>query len=229
MPLIVVAHGLNGHPHQLDELLDAWSAAGYVVAAPRLPRTNVDDGGKAVLTDADDYPSDLSFVITQVLQASQDPMSPLFGRVDAHHIGAGGISLGGFAVYGLVSNTCCHDGRVSAAILMSAVRPSFPGGAYMPQKIPVLLEHGDADTGYRYSARAYPQLAPPKWFITLRHGRHGPPFEDEPDENDELVRATTTAFWDRYLKGDVAAAGRIVREVAASGGAATLRRALGTP
>jgi poly(3-hydroxybutyrate) depolymerase len=215
--LIVLAHGLNGHPHQLDELIDAWADAGFVVAAPRFPRTNLDDDGRAVLDDAAEYPGDLSFVISRVLA-----MSRLHGLVDPTRIGAAGISLGGMAVYGLVSNTCCLDRRIDAALLMSAVHPSFPSGHYQRQAMPVMLIHGDADTGYRYSVRTYPMLAPPKWFITLRAGRHGPPFEDAPDEHDEFVRATTIAFWQRYLDDDRDATRRIVSEVNQSAGKATL-------
>lgn len=227
LPLIVLAHGLNGDPDQLDELAEAWARAGFVVAAPRFPRTNVNDQGKAVLADASEYPADLSFVITQVLAMSaSDTPGPLQHRVDATRIGAAGISLGGMAVYGLVSNSCCLDPRVDAAILMSAVRPDFPTGKYVRQKIPVMLIHGDADTGYRFSKSTYPALASPKWFVTLRGGRHGPPFEDAPDEFDEFVRATTTAFWDRYLHDEPSAAKRIVHAVAASHGTATLQRDL---
>ncbi len=228
LPLIVLAHGLNGDPDQLDDLAEGWARAGFVVAAPRVPRTNVNDQGKAVLADASEYPADLSFVITEVLAMSNsESPGPLQHRVDASRIGAGGISLGGMAVYGLVSNSCCLDPRVDAAILMSAVRPDFPSGEYVRQKIPVMLIHGDADTGYRYSDRTYPMLAPPKWFITLRGGRHGPPFEDAPDEFDAFVRDTTAAFWDRYLHDKPEAAARIVREVAATHGKAKLQRDLG--
>jgi len=136
------------------------------------------------------------------------------------------MSLGGMAVYGLISNTCCIDARIDAALLMSAVHPSFPSGDYVKQKMPVMLVHGDADTGYRYSKQTYPMLAPPKWFVTLRGGRHGPPFEDEPDDFDAFVRATTSAFWQRYLAGEHPAANRIVSLVRDSDRKATLQRKL---
>ena len=51
LPLIVLAHGLNGDPDQLDDLSEAWASAGFVVAAPRFPRTNIGDDGKAILED----------------------------------------------------------------------------------------------------------------------------------------------------------------------------------
>jgi predicted dienelactone hydrolase len=228
LPVILLAHGLNGHPHMLDELSETWARAGYVIAAPRFPRVNTDANGKAVLADAAEYPGDLSFVITE-LRAIDDTGVPaeLRGRIDASRIGVAGISLGGMAIYGLISNTCCRDGRVDAAILMSAVHPEFPKGVYVRQDVPVMLVHGDADTGYRYSRQTYPKLAAPKWFVTLRGGRHAPPFEDAPDEFDAFVQDITTAFWDRYLRGDAAAASRIVTSVDHSSGKAHLRRALG--
>jgi hypothetical protein len=130
------------------------------------------------------------------------------------------------AVYGLISNTCCLDRRVDAALLMGAVRKTFANGVYVSQDIPVMLVHGDADTGYGNSVRAYPELAPPKWFVTLRGGRHGPPFEDDPDDFDRLVRTITTAYWERYLAGDRHAAARIVAAVKDSDGQAALRRML---
>ena len=225
LPLIVLAHGLNGHPHQLDELAEAWAAAGFVVAAPKFPRVNQGADGKAILADAAEYPGDVSFVISEMTDVNARP-GPLHARIDPTKVGTAGMSLGGMAVYGLVSNTCCLDRRVDAAILMGAVRRAFPSGVYHPQGIPVMLVQGDADTGYGNSVRAYPELAPPRWFITLRGGRHGPPFEDDPDEFDEFVRTATTAFWQRYLAGDRTAAERIVTAVARSDGKASLKREL---
>jgi poly(3-hydroxybutyrate) depolymerase len=224
LPLIVLAHGLNGDPEDLEDLSDTWARAGFVVALPRFPRTNVGADGKAVLADVADYPADLTFAVTQLLarSASTTP-GPLQGRIDPEHIGAAGVSLGGMAIYGLTANSCCADPRVDAAILMAAVRPPFPRGHFVRPKIPVMLVHGDADTGYRYSKQVYPELGSPKWFITLRGGRHGPPFEDPPDEFDGLVRATTTSFWQRYLRGDRSAADRLVREVNRSASGATLQ------
>ena len=60
---------------------------------------------------------------------------------------------------------------------MAGVHDNFPGGRYVHQDVPVLLIQGDADIGYHHSRGAYPQLAPPKWFITLHGERHSPPFE----------------------------------------------------
>ncbi len=60
---------------------------------------------------------------------------------------------------------------------MAGCTTTSPTGRYVHQDMPVLLIQGDADIGYHHSRDAYPQLAPPKWFITLHGERHSPPFE----------------------------------------------------
>ena len=133
------------------------------------------------------------------------------------------MSLGGLAVYGLISNTCCRDARVRAAVLMAAVRRQFPDDHYGPNRAPVLLVQGDKDSGYHNSVEAYPELASPKWFITLHGSGHAPPFEVPLGPEAPLVAATTSDFWARYLSDDQGAAPRIVRTVQASRGQAGLR------
>ena len=156
-------------------------AAGFVVAAPRFPRANVNDHGKAVLADAAEYPGDLSFVITRVLAMSvrrprarsRTVIDPTKRRRRRH--------------------LARRHGGLRAHLEHVLSRPARrrrdphergPSGrsraASTPVKeIPVMLIHGDADTGYRYSDRTYPSSRAPKWFVTLRGGRHGPPFEDD--------------------------------------------------
>lgn len=227
LPLVVVAHGLDGDPSSLGPLLDAWARAGYVVAAPTFPTTSKDSDGVSFASEAVDQAGDMSFVISQMLARSRPPATgPLRGLIDGRRIGVAGMSLGGLSVYGMVSNTCCRDTRVTAAILMAAVRRQFPNESYEKNEVPVLLVQGDADPGYHNSLDAYPELAPPKWFITLHGSAHSPPFEVPPGPEAPLVYATTTWFWDRYLKQDATATHRITDAVRASHGQATLRRDL---
>ncbi len=228
LPLVVVAHGLDGSPSSLALLLDAWADAGYVVAAPTFPTTKKDSRGASLRSESVDQAADMSFVIDQVLRRSRARAAgPLHGLIDSRRIGVAGMSLGGLAVYGLISNTCCRDTRVKAAILMAAVRREFPNERYEHNRAPVLLVQGDADGGYHNSLEAYPELAPPKWFITLHGSVHSPPFEVPPGPEAPLVYASTAFFWDRYLKNDTGAARKIVQTVQASTGRATLQRDLG--
>ena len=222
LPLLVLAHGADGNTNKFDELMARWAHAGYVVAAPLFPRSS--DVGGNYIQDVAQQPADVSYVIDEVLRLNRAKKSPLHDRIDRKRIGLGGMSLGGWTSYGAVFHACCRDDRIDALVLMAAVRAGFDGGEYEFRTIPTLLVHGDADGLYPHSTAAYPDLVAPKWFVTLHGGTHASPFEDSPDPYTEVVGATTTAFWDRYLKGERPAALALEDAVAASGGLATLQR-----
>lgn len=227
LPLILVVHGRDGDPRSLRPLLDTWTVAGYVVAAPTFPVTRKDPDDKPEGEEVERQARDVSFVIDELLEQNDDPDSPLSGTIDAAHIGAVGMSLGGMTVYGLIANTCCRDPRVTAAISMAGVYRDFPHGRYVRRRVPVLLVHGDADKGYHNSVEAYAKLAGPKWFITLHGSLHSPPFEVPRGEEAPIVDATTTAFWNTYLKGEVREARVMTDAVHASDGRASIEYELG--
>ena len=220
LPLMLVIHGADGDPSRLAPLLDVWTQAGYVVAAPTFLKTKKDARGKALKREVAQQAADARFVLDDLLDRGAEL------HADDHEIGVAGMSLGGMTVYGLISHTCCQDGRIRAAIVMAGVHDDFPDGKYVHQSMPVLLVQGDADVGYHHSQDAYPQLAPPKWFITLHGEGHSPPFEIPRGVAAGIVDATTTAFWNRYLKHEPTAARQIVAAVAATNGKSTLRKDL---
>jgi dienelactone hydrolase len=229
LPLVLLVHGADGDPADLATLADVWATAGYVVVQPHFPANRKQASGKAVGADLVQQTNDARFVLDEVLDrsASATP-GPLQGRVDPQHIGVAGMSLGGQTAYGLVSHTCCRDGRITGAIVMAGVHDAFPGGNYVKQTMPVLLVQGDADIGYHHSRDTYPQLAPPKWFVTLKGERHSPPFEvPRASAAAGIVDRTTVAFWDQYLKGDPTGGPRIVAAIQANEGKAALQTALG--
>jgi dienelactone hydrolase len=220
LPLLLAVHGADGEPSRLAPLLDVWAGAGYVVAAPTFPKTEKDAQGKALASEVAQQAADARFVIDELLDRA-----PAL-RIDPSRIAVAGMSLGGMTVYGLISHTCCQDERIRAAVVMAGVHDDFPDGTYVHQTMPVLLIQGDADVGYHHSRDAYPQLAPPKWFITLHGERHSPPFEVPRGEAAGIVDVTTTLFWNRYLRGDTTASSKLVSVVAATKGKATLQRDL---
>src|SRR5262249_61512946 len=99
VPLVVLAHGDNGHPNKFSRLIGAWAAAGYVVAAPAFPLTSNMAPGGGTPGDVRNQPTDVSFVIDEILKMGQ-PRSggPLAGLIDGRHIGVAGLSLGGATV-----------------------------------------------------------------------------------------------------------------------------------
>ena len=89
LPLIVVVHGRDGDPRSLRPLLDTWTAAGYVVAAPTFPVTRKDPDDKPEGEEVERQAGDVSFVIDELVEQSHDPRSPLSGsdRRRAHRRG----------------------------------------------------------------------------------------------------------------------------------------------
>ena len=93
-PLVVAAHGFDGHPSTFTELFGRWADAGYVVAAPAFPLSNDEVPGEPTVADLASQPGDVSFVIDELLAAGTDGASPVFGAVDPERIGVAGLSLG---------------------------------------------------------------------------------------------------------------------------------------
>jgi hypothetical protein len=88
--------------------------------------------------------------------------------------------------------------------------------------VPVLLVRGNVNEGYHNSVEAYPRLAPPKWFVTLHGSLHSAPFEIPRGDEAPIVDATTTAFWNTYLKGVKREAAGIVSQARDSDGRASV-------
>jgi predicted dienelactone hydrolase len=214
-PLIMFSHGSNGHPEKFTRLLNAWAAAGYVVAAPAFPLTNSHaPAGYANNFDVWDQPRDISFVLDQVLAASTTPGDALNGRIDPGRIGAAGLSLGGATTYSLAFNECCREPRFKAYEVFAGALLPMPKEYVFDHSVPLLIMHGDNDPTLPYSgaADAYVKAKPPKYFVTLQGALHAPAFEDFPDWDAKyhgLVDKTTVAFWDVYLAGETKAPGNI--------------------
>ena len=95
LPLIVFGHGFAVTPAPYARLLDAWTQAGYVVAAPVFPLENARAPGGPNERDLVNQPADMSLVITSLLAASRAPQGPLHGLIDPRHLAVAGQSDGG--------------------------------------------------------------------------------------------------------------------------------------
>jgi predicted dienelactone hydrolase len=195
-PLIVFAHGFDTTPGLYAALLETWAAAGYVVAAPEFPRSvagaHLDEG------DLDHQPADVSFVISKLLAGAALP-----GLIDGRHVGVAGHSDGAVTAVGVGYNTCCHDGRVSAAVVMAGDAHPFAGGAYFARGAPPLLViQGDQDPSNppALGEQLYAAAPSPKVLVLLHGASHLPPFTTDLPHLD-LVEAATVGFFDHYLKG----------------------------
>lgn len=219
-PLVMHAHGMNGTSAKFSQLLSHWAQAGYLVVAPNFPRTNGDlPEDQRDLADYLNQPDDVRFALDRVLEMNE-PGGGLTGLISSDHMGISGLSLGGATTYPLLFNSCCRDERYASGILMSALELPFADHPYdYSRRIPILAFAGTDDDviPYELQQETLTRLAGPKWNVTLPGGQHSQPFENNPSPQDELVSAATVDFWDLTLRGDEAAAERLVAHTTVEG------------
>lgn len=214
-PLVVLSHGLTGHPDEYTETVPMWASDGFVVASPAFPLTNREvPGAWENAGDVVNQPGDVSFVIDEVLAANDDPDSPLHGLVDPEAIGVVGHSLGGATTWAVSFNTATRDERIDATVVFAGLTMPMPEGAYeFDSGLPLLVLHGDEDDlAADLDLAAYEQAVSPKWFVTLRGAAHVPAFTDDESPHDELVTRTVLDFWHGTLDGDARALDRVTAD-----------------
>jgi fermentation-respiration switch protein FrsA (DUF1100 family) len=210
-PLIVFAHGLGGSPQDYTELLHAWAAAGYVVAAPLFPLSSSQTPGGPDGGDIGNQPADMSFVIDQVLKASGAAGGPLSGLVDPKEIGAAGHSNGAITTLGLVGNSCCRDTRIKAAVVMAGTTEGLGSGQYHLAEAPPLLIVQDLHDGlvpYGDAVAVYNQARGPKALLALDWDAASDPTGSTAHmassgvvgPTSHAVITSTTAFFNSFLK-----------------------------
>jgi predicted dienelactone hydrolase len=215
LPLVVFSHGLDGDPAGFRFLLQNWAAAGFIVAAPKFPLTS--HGSAGVVDDVLNQPADVSYVLSSVLELNTAPGEELAGRIDADHIAAAGHSLGAITTLGLLF-TCCHDPRITAAVVLAGEAYELPL-AYAEPPVPVLFMHGTQDdtVPFRNGQQAYAAAAGPKAFVELIDGTHSGPYVDPAEPYYPVVRSVTTDFLVWALTGDDAAVGRLRADASVPG------------
>jgi dienelactone hydrolase len=201
LPLIVFGHGFAVTPAYYFRLLDAWAAAGYVVAAPVFPLENLKAPGGPNESDLINQPRDMSFVITSMLTLSGVSGNILSGRINPKEIGVSGQSDGGETALAMAYDRFFLDPRVrAAAILSGAIIPGT--GLYFPRGSPPLLAtQGTADNVNQphFTYDFFAQARRPKYLLKLLGAPHLPPYTYEQPQL-SIVGRVTTAFFKLYLK-----------------------------
>jgi predicted dienelactone hydrolase len=211
-PLIVFGHGFAVTPAHYWRLLRSWAQAGYVVAAPVFPLENQHAPGGPNESDLVNQPRDMSFVITQMLAQSSSGRGPLAGMISAKEIGVSGQSDGGETALAAAYDSYYLDRRIRAAAILSGAELPGAGRFYFPVSSPPLLAtQGTADVVNRphFTYDFFAAAPRPKYLLTLLGAPHLPPYTSEQPQL-SIVGRVTTAFFDRYLKGQTAGIGRMV-------------------
>ena len=225
-PLIVFGHGFDVTPRIYAHLLQAWAAAGYVVAAPVFPLANPSAPGGPTEADLANEPADLSFVISSLDAESAGAGTPLQGMVDPARTAVAGQSDGGIAAFGAAFNSRLRDPRVGAAMILSGAELSGAGGSSFPAGSPPLLAvQGTADTinPREVSERLYARARRPKFLLRLIGAGHLPPYTREQPQLG-IVERVSIAFLDLYLERRGTVTG--LRALGAVPGTASLATAL---
>jgi dienelactone hydrolase len=207
-PLVILAHGFNGHPRLFTDLARRWAAAGYVVGVPRFPVTNDEFPERdpalytARVADLGAQAGDVAFVVAELRAANADATSDLAGRLDPERLGLYGLSLGALTVWSAAQRGELCAGEVDALIQSDGAFPGDEGG--LPDvDLPVLIAHSDVDPVFPAEAvlREFAALPHPKFLLVLHGADHAAVGENTPTPADEAYRVATTVFWSRYLSG----------------------------
>jgi dienelactone hydrolase len=200
LPMIVFAHGFAVNPATYTRLLQSWAAAGFVVAAPQflLESSGAPDGPTE--SDLGNEPSDMSFVITQMLAAAA-PVPPLQGLLDPTRIAVAGHSDGAIAALAAVYSTRFRDPRVAAAVIMSGATLDWFGHYFPIGSAPLLAIQGTADTVNPRSVteRYFKRARRPKFLLRLLGAGHLVPYTTDLPHLASVERESI-AFLNTYLR-----------------------------
>ncbi|HET9518904.1 MAG TPA: chlorophyllase, partial [Actinoplanes sp.] len=149
-PVVLFSHGLTAAPVDYADLLAAWAAAGFVVAAPAYPFTST-GVPRFNAGDVVNQPADASTVLSSVLALQGKAGDPLQGRLNVARTAAAGHSAGGVTTLGLFSSD--RDDRLDAGVVLAG-RRLLPT-AFTGAPAAILFVHGKKDRTVRYAeARA---------------------------------------------------------------------------
>jgi alpha-beta hydrolase superfamily lysophospholipase len=213
-PLIVFSQGYAMPPSAYSWLLDAWTRAGFVVAAPTYPHTDPNAPEGLNESDIVNHPADLRFVIAALRGPHPGGAKPLAGVVDRSRVAIAGQSDGGDVSLAVAADSCCRDGAVSAAVILSGAEfEGFGGAYYAAGSVPLLVVQGTADTinPPGCSVELYDQAPRPKYYLDLLGAQHLQPYVD-PGGDRALVARTVVDFLRRYLERRPGAGRALLRD-----------------
>ncbi|MEA2314608.1 MAG: hypothetical protein QOI03_1300 [Solirubrobacteraceae bacterium] len=206
-PLVIFGHGFAVTPQLYARILQAWTRAGYVVAAPVFPLESANAPNGPDESDLINQPRDMRFVISRLLQASSASSGPLAGLIDPTRIAVSGQSDGGDTALAVAYDRDFRDPRVSAAVILSGAEiPGVSGFTFPHGSPPLLATQGTADTVNppSFTDTFFTLAQRPKYRLNLLGAEHLPPYSTEQPQL-AIVERVTTAFLDGYLKRSSAA------------------------
>ncbi len=202
-PLVIFSQGFDIAPEAYAGLLNAWTAAGFVVADPAYPYTSPGAVGGVVRADIVHHPADLSFLITTLLRDSASSSGPLDHLINGRAIAVIGQSDGGDVSLAAVANSCCRDTRITAAILLSGAELTwFPGTYFADGSVPLLVVQGTNDLTMNpvtCSVTLYNAAPAPKYYLAMIGQTHLSAYVP-PGPARNVVASVSIDFLNGYLR-----------------------------
>jgi predicted dienelactone hydrolase len=200
-PVVVFGHGFATTPFRYRRLLQAWAAAGYLVAAPVFPLGNANAPGGPNEEDIVNQPRDMSFVISRLLAASASPANPLHGLVNASRIAVAGQSDGAETAFATTYERPWRDRRVRAAVILSGAELGQHVGL-VSRTAPLLAVQGTADriNPQVYTFDLFRAVHRPKFLLLLWRAGHLRPYT-MPGPRLAAVEGVSIAFLNHFLRG----------------------------
>jgi dienelactone hydrolase len=226
-PLLLMLHGMGGHPEKFERFARALAEAGVVVAAPTFPVSNAHaDGGLGSVDDLLGQVGDASFVLDQLAREVADRDSPLWMRFDPQQVVALGHSMGGATLLGRTR----YDAEprvggqvyVCAATILEPVLASNLGEPLEPSGPLTLVVTGSEDEVVppAFGEELFAALDEPKGYLGITGADHSNALESQQDppipEQQALIDAVTAAVT-AAVGDDPAALDRVGADLAALG------------
>jgi dienelactone hydrolase len=163
-------------------LLRNLAAQGFVVAAPDFPLSSTSPPGPVTQDDIDNQARDVSFLVASFSGDGAALPAAVRGHVAPTEAGVVGHSDGGATAARVATNSCCFDGRIGAAVILSGDEGQSGGAWAVAGSAPMLLLQGTADTinPWSLSQRLYDDAAAPKWLVAINGADHLTPYTSGP-------------------------------------------------
>ena len=175
-PLVVYAHGLGGDLEDSRWMAEYLVSHGFIVAAPRFPKTNGDDLENMDMNDLLNQPGDISWVVDVATDLQPGLPDRLKNTVDGSRIALAGHSFGGLTTYLAGYDKELMEPRLKAVVLLAAgVGDIFHPPFYQTRPLPMLIIHGDHDRLVEFkgtSLQTYQRADVPRVLAKLIGGTH---------------------------------------------------------
>lgn len=171
-PLIIYSHGFMSTRTGGKYLARGLASHGYVVASADYPLTNFAAPGGPDVSDVDQQPGDVTFLISSILALNDE--KPFAGQIDPQRIGAMGLSLGGLTTTLATFHPRMRDPRIGAAVSIAGPASMFTTRFFDTTATPLLMIAGTADAIVDYAANAaiIPDRAAHAALLSIEGGSH---------------------------------------------------------